>query len=212
MWISARIFGALVYPKKLNCLTSKVGKERGFRMNKKAVSWVLIGIVVVAVIVVGVVAYWLMTSGGEEGEENGEEVPDVAGATSLGFKVNATIGGTNELYAFTAKNLGTSEIMLRVDETDAEGTEFIYVYNQTAQTAWASIAGDWMDVSTEFDSYWSGENSAIVGYTAFDGYKTELATNWSGTGDHDYTSGEDTFHIYDIIVNPTVEDSLFQHG
>jgi len=179
-------------------------------MNKKGISLVLVGIVVVAVVVVGVVAYWLMTSGGEEEAE--EETPDIAGATSLGFKINATISGANELYAFTAKNLGTSEIMLRVDQTDVEGTEFVYVFNQTAQTVWASIAGEWMDVSTEFASYWDGANSAIIGYTAFEGYKTQLATNWSGSGDYDYTSGEDTFHIFDIIVNPSVEDSLFQHG
>jgi hypothetical protein len=178
-------------------------------MNKKGISWVVIGIVIVAVVVVGVVVYWAMTSGGGEG---GGGAPDVAGATSLGFKVNATIGGVNEEYAFTAKNLGTSEVMLRVDEIDAQGNAFVYVFNQTAQTVWASVSGQWNNVSSEFASYWDGANSAIIGYTAFEGYKTQLATNWSGSGDYDYTSGGDTFHIFDIIVNPTLEDSLFQHG
>jgi hypothetical protein len=178
-------------------------------MNKKGISWVVIGIVIVAVVVVGVVVYWAMTSGGGEG---GGGAPDVAGATSLGFKVNATIGGVNEEYAFTAKNLGTSEVMLRVDEIDAQGNAFVYVFNQTAQTVWASASGQWNNVSSEFASYWDGANSAIIGYTAFEGYKTQLATNWSGSGDYDYTSGGDTFHIFDIILNPTVADSLFQHG
>jgi hypothetical protein len=178
-------------------------------MNKKGISWVVIGIVIVAVVVVGVVVYWAMTSGGGEG---GGGAPDVAGATSLGFKVNATIGGVNEEYAFTAKNLGTSEVMLRVDEIDAQGNAFVYVFNQTAQTVWASASGQWNNVSSEFASYWDGANSAVIGYTAFEGYKTQLATNWSGSGDYDYTSGGDTFHIFDIILNPTVADSLFQHG
>jgi hypothetical protein len=183
-------------------------------MNKKAVSWVVIGIVIIAVVVIGVVAYWALTStGGEEGPTpTPAPTPDIEGATSLGFKLNATIGGVNELYAFTAKNLGTSDILLRVDETDAQGNAFIYVFNQTAQTVWASAMGQWNDVSTEFASYWDGANSAIIGYTAFNGYKTELAENWSGTGDYDYTSGENTFHIYDIVVNPSVADSLFVHG
>jgi hypothetical protein len=178
-------------------------------MNKKGISWVVIGIVIVAVVVVGVVVYWVMTSGGGEG---GGGAPDVAGATSLGFKVNATIGGVNEEYAFTAKNLGTSAVMLRVDEIDAQGNAFVYVFNQTAQTVWASVSGQWNDVSSEFASYWNGANSGIIGYTAFEEYKTQLATNWSGSGDYDYTSGGDTFHIFDITVNPTVADSLFQHG
>jgi len=182
-------------------------------MNKKGVSWVLIGIVIVAVVVIGVVAYWALTStGGEEPTPTPTPAPGIEDATSVGFKLNATIGGTNELYAFTAKNLGTSEILLRVDETDAQGTEFVYVYDQAAQTAWASIAGDWMDVSADFDSYWSGANSAIVGYTAFEGYMDELAANWSGSGDYDYTSGEDTFHVFDIVVDPAPADSLFEHG
>jgi len=178
-------------------------------MNKKGISWVVIGIVIVAVVVVGVVAYWAMTN---SGGESGGGTPDVAGATSLGFKVNATIGGVNEEYAFTAKNLGTSEVMLRVDEIDAQGNAFVYVFNQTAQTVWASASGQWNNVSSEFASYWDGANSAVIGYTAFEGYKTQLATNWSGSGDYDYTSGGDTFHIFDIILNPTVADSLFQHG
>jgi hypothetical protein len=178
-------------------------------MNKKAVSWVIIGIVIIAVVVIGVVAYWALTSTGGEGEE--EEKPDVAGATSIGFKVDATIGGVSETYAFTAKNLGTSDIQLRTDETDAQGTQFIYVYNQTAQTVWASIAGEWMDVSSDFTSYWDGDYGTLVGHAALDSYMTTLA-DWTGTGDYEYTSGDDSYRIYDIVLNPTVEDSLFEHG
>jgi len=177
-------------------------------MNRKTLVIAVIVVVVVAAVVAGV--YLATQSGGGGGGGGG--APDVAGATSLGFKVNATIGGVHEEYAFTAKNLGTSEVMLRVDEIDAQGNAFVYVFNQTAQTVWASVSGQWNDVSSEFASYWDGANSAIIGYTAFEGYKTQLATNWSGSGDYDYTSGGDTFHIFDIIVNPSLADSLFQHS
>ncbi len=182
-------------------------------MNKKGVSWVIIAVVIIAIVVVGGVAYWVLTSSG-----NGEPEPTptptatptntVETATSIGFKVDAY----NEMYAFTAKNLQTSDTMLRTDETDAQGTPFVYVMNQAEETAWASIAGEWMDVSGEFDSYWTGDYSGLIGYTALEGYMSELANNWSGTGDHDYEDDGEAIHIYDIIINPEPDDSIFAHG
>jgi hypothetical protein len=186
-------------------------------MNKKGVSWVLIAVVIIAVVVVGGVAYWLLSTPGEGGNggnggNGGEDVYTVENATSLAFKVNATIGETNELDAFTAKNLGTSEIMLRVDAVDAQGEAFVYLFDQGAETLWIEYMGTWTDYSTDFTAYWSGDNSGIIGYTAFSCYQDELAANWSGTGDHDYTDGDNTFHIYDIAINPAPADSLFEHG
>ncbi len=179
-------------------------------MNKKGVSWVIIVVVVIAIVVIGGVAYWALTNTG-----NGEPTPTptptptntIETATSLGFKVDAY----GESYAFTAKNLGTSNILLRVDQTDSEGNSFVYVLNQAEETIWLNYAGEWMDYSTDFDAYWSGANSGITGYTAFDGYMTELESNWSGTGAHDYNSGDNAIHIYDIAINPTLDDSLFAH-
>jgi hypothetical protein len=182
-------------------------------MNKKGVSWVLIGIVIVAVVVVGVVVYWAMTSGGGGGgtTPTPSPSPNVAGATSLGIKVNATINGVSEEYAFTAKNLGTSDILLRVDEIDAQGNTFVYVYNQTAQTLWIQYGGAWTDSSADFALYWNGANSEVIGHTALGTYMTNLA-NWTGSGDYSYTSNGNSYLIFDIDVNPTVQDSLFQHG
>jgi hypothetical protein len=180
-------------------------------MNKKAVSMVLVAVVViVVVVVVGVAAYWaLSNNGGEEGPTpTPTPAASVEDATSLGFKVNATIEDNNELYAFTAKNLGTSDVLLRVDEIDADGNTFIYVYNQTAQSLWIQYAGEWTDSSATFSDYWDGANSGIIGYTAFSTYQSELAANWS-SGAYDYDSDGNTYHIYDIDVNPTVADSLF---
>ena len=180
-------------------------------MNKKAVSMVLIAvIVIVVVVVVGVAAYWaLSNTGGEEGPTpTPTPAASIEDATSLGYKVNATIDGKNELYAFTAKNLGTSDILLRVDEVDTDGNAFIYLYNQTAQSLWIQYAGEWTDSSATFSDYWDGANSGIIGYTAFNAYKTELAANWS-SGTYDYSSDSNTYHIYDIDVNPTIADSVF---
>jgi hypothetical protein len=184
-------------------------------MNKKAVSWVVIAIIVIAVVVVGVVAYWLWSSSGggtPTPTATPAATPDVAGASSIGFKVNGTISGVSEEYAFTAKNLGTSDVLLRVDEIDAQGNAFVYVFNETAQTVWASAMGQWSDVSSDYASYWNGANSAVIGYTAFTDYKSQIAAHWSGSGNYAYTSGGNSYTIFDIDLNPTLADSLFQHG
>jgi hypothetical protein len=180
-------------------------------MNKKGVSWVLIGIVIVAVVVIGVVAYWAMTStGGENGGENGggngggEETPDVAGASSLEFKVSATIGEMEEEYVFQSKNLGTSEVMLRVEQLSG-GSNFIYIMNQAEQKAWAAFEGEWTDVSDQFSLYWEDTWAP-----ALESYQTELA-DWTGSGEWEYTVGDDSYKVYDIVVNPTLDDSLFTH-
>jgi hypothetical protein len=174
-------------------------------MNKKGISTLLILVVIVAVVVVGVVAYWAITSGGNT-NGNGEETPNIAGATSLQFSVSATIEGVEEEYTFMAKNLGTTNVMLRVEQTDAEGVEFVYIMNQAEQTAWVSYAGEWMDVSSDFATYWDSTWSP-----ALSSYKTALGS-WSGTGDYQYTVEGNSYRVYDILVNPSLADSLFQHS
>lgn len=171
-------------------------------MNKKAVSWMVIGVVIVAVVVVGVVAQWAMTSGG--GENGGEETPDVAGATSLQFDVIATVEGDQQNYKFMAKNLGTSEVMMRVELVDPTGAEFIYLLNEAEQEAWAYWDGAWEDISATFSTYQDMWNPNL------DDYKTNLA-DWTGTGDYEYTdSSGSSIKVSNIVVNPTLEDSLFQ--
>ncbi len=173
-------------------------------MNKKAVSWVIIAVVIIAVVVIGVVAYWALTStGGETG--GGEEKPDVAGATSLQFDVTATIEGVTEEYTFMAKNIGTSQLMLRVEQTDAQGNEFKYILNQAQQKVWVYYDGAWVDLSDQFATYWDQWNPAL------NSYKTNLE-DWTGTGDYEYTANGNSYKISNILVNPTLADSLFEAG
>ena len=167
-------------------------------MNKKGISMlVIVAIVVIVVAVVGIAAYYVLTTG--ESGENGEEKPDVAGATSISFDVTLA----EETDKFTAKNLGTSDVLLRVDQAASDGSTFTYLMNQTAQTAWANFGGEWMDVSATFEAdYW---NSPLIGKTALDSYMTALA-DWSGTGDFE----GDSFVISNIVLNPTLDDAVFQ--
>jgi hypothetical protein len=166
-------------------------------MNKKAVSWVIIGIVIVAVVVIGVVAYWALTSTGDgEPTPSPTPTPGIEDATSLQFDVSTS----EKDITLMAKNLGTSEVMLRVEESYSDGSEFIYIINQAEQGAWANFDGSWTDVSTDFAVYWDDTWSP-----ALDGFTTALE-DWTGTGNYEY----DSTTISNIEVNPTLADSLFQ--
>ena len=169
-------------------------------MNKKAVSWVIIGVVIIAVVVVGVVAYWALTNtGGEEGPTP-TPTPGIEDATSLQFDV-----ATSEVdMTFKVKNLGTSEILLRVGETYTDGSSFTYIMNQHDQTVWAFVYGEWVDESANWATYWTDTY-----YPDLNGYVHSLA-DWPGTGDFEIQAGGETQTISNIVVNPTLADSLFQ--
>jgi hypothetical protein len=120
-------------------------------MNKKGIStWVIVGIVVIIIVVAGIAAYVLYSGGGEETPTptptptSGSPVAD---ATSMRFDVNATVEGAKEIDHFTAKNLGTSNVLLRVDQTDSQGNNFVYLMNETGQTVWADFGTGFADYS-----------------------------------------------------------------
>jgi hypothetical protein len=173
-------------------------------MNKKGISaLVVVAIVVIAVVVIGVAAYYVLSSGG--GEETPTPTPSspVEGATSMRFDVNATAESGPEIDRFTVKNLGTSDLLIRVDQTDAQGNSFVYLMNETAQSAWANAMDTgFVDDSANFATYWDNN---LIGNAAVDKYMAALA-GWSGTGD--YTG--DNYVIYNIVVNPDIPDSAFE--
>jgi len=193
-------------------------------MNQKGISKVVLVVIVVVVLaVVGVAAYWAMGNGGGDGGVNGGVVDtegdgvvdtegdgggttvDVAGASSLQFKVSVTPAGIDsEEYTYMIKNAGTSSLMIRVEMESPSGDNMAYIINGAEQKAWVYSEGEWMDLSTEFQTYWNTWNSA------WEGYRTNLV-DWAGVGDWTYTSpNEDAIRIYDITVNPSLADSLFQ--
>jgi hypothetical protein len=172
-------------------------------VNKKGISTlVIVAIIVIAVVVAGIAIY-VWYSGG--GEPTPTPTSPVAGATSMRFDVNATVNGDLEIDRFTVKNLGTSDILIRVDETDKDGLTFLYLIHQTDQKAWAYCEGQGGEAE-DFVTYW---DNTLIGNAAVDSYMTALA-NWSGTGNYEYTSGGNSFVIYNIVVNPSIGDSVFE--
>jgi hypothetical protein len=181
-------------------------------MNKKGIStWAIVGIVVIIIIVAGIVAYVLYSGGGEETPTpTPTPTPSgspVEGASSITFDVNATVSGAEEFDKFTAKNLDTDGILLRVDQMDAQGNKFVYILNQTAQSVWADFGTGFIDESANYQTY---ADNTLIGYVALHGYLQELA-NWSGSGSYDFTHNSDSFVISNIFVDPSVPDSVFSH-
>jgi len=182
-------------------------------MNQKGISKLVIVVMVVVVLaVVGVAAYWAMSSGGgDNGGDNGVgdgdgTTVDVAGASSLQFKVSIDLVDADDIeYSYMVKNAETSNLMMRI-EMESAGEDFIYIVNGAQQMVWIYSGGQWMDLSDAFPTYWDTWNSA------WEGYRTNLL-DWTGVGDWTYTTPNgDSVRIYDVVINPSLADSLFQHN
>lgn len=183
--------------------------------QKGVLKLVIVVIIVVVVLVVGVAAYLALSGGGGGGDTsngtthggngNGGTTVDVAGASNLRFSVSVTQAGTEQdVYTYRVKNAGTSSVMMRIDMATATGEDYIYIINGAQQKVWTYSDGEWMDLSVAYQSYWDTWNSA------WEGYRNNLA-DWTGLGDWSYTAPNgDSVRIYNIDVNPTLADSLFQ--
>ncbi|MCW4002928.1 MAG: hypothetical protein NWE95_03325 [Candidatus Bathyarchaeota archaeon] len=178
--------------------------------NKTALATlVIVAIVIVVVAVVGVAAYVLMTqnagNGGETPTPTPTGSPDVAGASSLKYSVTLTEGGTQTAsYTFYGKNAGTANFAMRIEYNTEDG-EGIFIFNKGTSKAWTYSGGQWVDISDYFQSQFDTWDNL------WSGYVTSLG-QWSGTGDYTYTSGNATVRIYEIQVNPTLDDALFTHS
>jgi hypothetical protein len=171
-------------------------------MNQKTIAIVVIAVVIVAVI--GVTAYWMFTSGGT-GEPEPTPTPTptgIEGASSLQFSVEITGGESAGTYKYYAKNIGTDDVMIRV-EIPLEGMDdLVYIVNGAQEKAWANEGAGWVDLSDTFSDQWDAWKAT------WDGYTDELAT-WTA-GEWTYNQDGSTVTITDIIVNPSLEDSLFE--
>jgi hypothetical protein len=167
-------------------------------MNKKMM-YTLVAMVVAIAVVGSAGGYILMNNG------SGNTVK-VADATSLQYDVDVTYQGTTTLSKFAGKNLGTSNMILRIDLSGSNQDNFTNVVNSADQTAWRSTNGNWADVSATYDT--------IMAIGCGEQWRNNVnaLANWTGTGDSTYTDSTGTsYRIYNVVINPTLADSLFQH-
>lgn len=130
---------------------------------------------------------------------------NVATADSLEFTVQATnSSGTVYTYKFYVKNLQESNILVRVETSDSSGNQVLIV-DAGQQKAWLQTSGIWVDVSSYYTTYYNTYKNDIALYQ-------QSLASWSGSGDYTFVdpSSGYTVRIYDITVNPTLSDSLFQ--
>jgi hypothetical protein len=174
-------------------------------MDKK----ILIVVIIVAILAVSIVAYVALSGNGGtndngSGDGGGTETT-VETASSLQFKVNVDPAESESItYEYMIKNAGTSTLMMRI-EMESAGEEYIYIVNGAQEKVWTCSNGEWMEFSELYQSYWETWN------TAWEGYRTSLL-DWTGYGDWSYTTPNgDSVRIYDISINPSLSDSLFQH-
>lgn len=162
----------------------------------------LYAIIAIVVIVVAVVAGVLLLTGGGGGSINPNSI---SSAQSLKFTASLTGTSTSSdfSYTFYAKNIGTDNLMIRVEGTFS-GYNAIYIVNGAQHKVWASTMGEWQDLSSDWESNWETWSGSL------NDYRTNLGS-WSGSGEYTYNYQGGTIRIYDIQINPTLSDSLFTH-
>ena len=170
-------------------------------MNKKT-SYILVAALIIIVVAAAAVGLWVYIGGSKRG---GSTQPvSVANASSLEFMANVTTQGSIVVtQAYYGKNIGTPNLVIRVDVLGGEAGNWSYILDTAQEKSWSS---------TNYGAYASSNYTANWAFwgTAWTGFVTNLK-NWSGTGDYSYTSSKGyPVTIYDIQVNPKLSESLFQ--
>jgi hypothetical protein len=176
-------------------------------LNQKTL---VIAVVAVVVVVAVVAVVYLATQGGGGGPTptpTPTVTPsgsDIAGASSLQFSVEIAAGESAGTYKYMAKNIGESNMMIRVEMTN--DYELIDIVNGAQNKAWESADGEWTDLSDNYAAMFDAWDST------FAGYKSSLAS-WTGISEWTYTDPDgNSVRVYDIAVNPSLADSLFEHS
>jgi hypothetical protein len=160
-------------------------------MNKKTI-YIIVAVLVVIIIIAGAAAYILMNNNGGGGTNATPtpaptSVPTVVGASTLQINVNETSSAGTVTYMFSAKNMNTTTLVVRMD-----------ILGGSAGNNGATWTSD----------DWPTDYAMVI--TPFNNYVTQLADNWNGSDlTYTYTASTGTILIYNICPNPTLPTSLF---
>jgi len=131
------------------------------------------------------------------------DVADVATATSMLFSVEVTNNET-AVYTYMAEDIGTEHLKLRV-EWWGEGFAHGVIINGELGQAWYLENGNWLELPQKD---WDRVRYMFV--NEFEMHRGELY-EWR-EGDWTYTDPDFgySFRIYDIEVDPGLDDALFE--
>jgi len=164
----------------------------------KGIAPVILAVVVIVVVAGVGVGTYVATRGGGGGAGG-----DIASATSMSCKVDVTVPDLGTMaFDLKAKNLqNTANLMMRMEGTVSDQS-VIYIINAAQSKGWICTAGTWQELPVgDLSTYW----------TQFTSYQSQLS-GWTG-GDYTYTDPTTGYsvRIYDIELNPSLDDSLFTH-
>jgi hypothetical protein len=171
---------------------------RGKRgISTTLIAGIIVLIVVIAAIGVSYYYFWM-----PQGEPEEPEYP-IETATNLQFKVDMTYEGMTDTYTYYLKDMGTDDFKLRED-ADVVGEHFVTVIDVGEESAWMYAYDTWMEM--DFQENWAIYEEITSGYI------DRLAEWTEGEETYTYTDpdiGEVTIKIYNIMVDPVLDDSLF---
>ena len=163
-------------------------------MEEKGVSSIVVIAIVIIIVVVAIGAY-IMLSGGEGGV--------VGSASSIDFKIDITNSVTS-MSRYRARNIGADNMDLRADVT-APGITVSTILSVSQREGWIKTDNVWMsfsDLDRDFDMQWFSYYLVLIDYMG-------RLSDWTGGG-HEYSYNGYTYRIYDIQVNPSLLDSVFE--
>lgn len=175
-------------------------------MNKKTIY--LVVAVVVVILVVGVAGVILL---GNNGTTNPTATPTappsatVSEATSLQFSVTETTTASSDVvnYNFVCKNLNSATEKMRVEMDLGASGAFIYIVDTEAQKSWMS-----MDNGTTWTESTFADDCTTYG-TLLHNFVDKLVAESNTGADLSYTTDTTSIAISSVVINPTLEDSLF---
>jgi hypothetical protein len=190
-------------------------------MKQKGMATVIIAIIVVIAIAISGIGVYLVSKGGVENQAGGGNGVLTPATTSLEFKLSLTSQFVDytlgyHIGRYRIENIGYTNMKIRMDKLDDYSGLFPAMFPRSAivrtdeNKAYAMYenSAGWVDVSES--PHWEKELiSSIVSECL-----TRLST-WGGgeiTFENKYlfSSSAVTWRVYDIQVNPSLSDSIFE--
>ena len=170
-------------------------REKGVSNTNKNTMYILVAALVIIIVIVGVGAYVFLGGGGvtppPSNGNGGETVYTMGNATSLKFSVNLTdSSGISGIY----------NTMMRLD-IEGDDVVYSYIFFVGNQTDWNNASGTWAEGNyTENWTIWGAQWYNYITHNS--GWKT-------GDAEITYTDSGNSIKVYDIEINPTLDDSVF---
>lgn len=158
-------------------------------MNQKVAAVVVVAVVVI-IAVVGAGAFLILRGGG-------------VSVTSFDMKGDITSQGLTTSYRIRVKDLGSQNLKVRVDTLSGQYTGVSFIMRIGESKVYVYENGQWVDTSASAEwQYYVQQYPSAMQKAA------DYLSRWTG-GDVTYQYQGSAYRLYEIQVNPTLDDSVF---